>query len=111
MTLPERALAASLVAAVTEMVAAPWPEVVASFNQEVWLSADQVQSRAADTVTGTAPPLAGTTVDGALIVAAQRTAPGVTTSVAAVDPQPTSTTVPSAQTTSPRAERTLLAYG
>ena len=110
-TLPERALAASLVAAFTEIVAVPCPEVVASFSQEAWLSADQVQSRAAETVTETGPPLAGTTVEGALTVAAQRTAPGVVTSVADVDPHAASTAVPRAQTTSPSAETMPLAYG
>src|SRR5262249_17492158 len=75
-TLPVREAESPLAAAVTLTVAAPCPEVVASFSHEAWLSADQVQSRAALTDSAIAPPSAGTTDDEVLIDAAQRTVPG-----------------------------------
>jgi hypothetical protein len=85
--LPVRAAAASLDDAVTVMVAAPCPEVDESFSHEASLWADQVQSRAALSVTDTAPPWAGTLLDDVVIEAAHRTAPGAVTFVTDVDPQ------------------------
>jgi hypothetical protein len=61
--------------------------VPASFNHEAWLCADQVQSRAALTVTPTPPPSAGTTLDEVLIDAVQRVVPGAVTLVTDVEPQ------------------------
>ena len=87
MTLPLRATAASLDDAVTVMVAAPCPEVDDSFSHEASLWADQVQSRAALSVTDTAPPWAGTVLEEVVIEAAHRTAPGAVTFVTDVDPQ------------------------
>jgi hypothetical protein len=64
----------------------PCPEVALSCIQGDSLDAVHVQSRAAVTLTGTAPPSALTLVDCAETLVWQRTPSGPTTSVTAVDP-------------------------
>jgi hypothetical protein len=77
----------SLAAALTETVVPPCPEVGVRFSHEASLCADQVQSRAAFTVSERVPPSAGTTVDDEVTDAVHRTAPGPVTLVVDVDPQ------------------------
>jgi hypothetical protein len=98
--LPLRAAAASLDDAVTVMLAAPCPDVEESFSHDASLCADQVQSRAALSVTVTAPPGAGTLLDDVEIEAEHRTAPGAVTLVTEVDPHAAMTTAADASVTS-----------
>jgi hypothetical protein len=85
-TPPDRTLGRSLRPTVTLNDPFPCPEVALSCIQGASLVAVHVQSRAADTVTATLPPSAGTFVGWPLAVVWQRAASGPTMLVSVVDP-------------------------
>jgi len=69
------------------MVDSPWPEMGATWIQEPSPRALHVHSRAADTVTATDPPVAGTVGAGVENDVRHRTGFGPASSVLVVPPQ------------------------